>query len=92
MPDNVDKKSVPFVEVPNPSGVGSICREATRDEIRVAEGLRGKIAAQRHALECAEAELERSLAQCDHRLIFDTPGFAYDIRMCWVCGATRGLI
>lgn len=29
---------------------------------------------------------------CDHSIVFDERGFAYDLRYCAICGAPRGLI
>lgn len=29
---------------------------------------------------------------CDHALVYDTIGYAYDIRTCAICGTGRGLV
>jgi len=30
--------------------------------------------------------------KCDEHLVYDEPGWPYDLRYCWVCGAYLGLV
>ncbi len=81
-----------FVEERSANGATSTLREATQDELYRAAMMRGEILAKRHAFACVEAELQRVLSRCDHKVVHDVPGYAYDVRLCYICGANLGLI
>lgn len=65
---------------------GGKFREATTDEIAVAEVLRERRAELTRQIVEAQRELYAKGAECKHAVCYDEPGLEYDSRYCVACG------
>ncbi len=88
------KSSTPpklFVEIKEPDGTNSF-RPVTKAERRRAVIRRAHLAKLHIEAKRIEKEIASLKARCDHAAFYDTPGFGYDVRTCYACGAGLGLI
>ena len=80
------------VETPCKGFAGSTIRDSTTREITEADNLRSELSVVRKQIETL-TEREKALEKsCNHRVIYDDPGFMYDFRSCFGCGKGMGLI
>lgn len=67
-------------------------RNPTKKEKEEADELRKAIEKAELNLRSAEAELNKLTDKCAHKLVYDVPGHPYDVRMCYVCGGSLGVV
>ena len=90
--DTQTKSNKPRLCVEEKNGVGSTVRDATTDEVVDASHVRGQLEWLRQEEERIHKRINELERACKHTVIHDTEGWPYDIRMCYACSATTGMI